>query len=301
MRDFDRLVRNVVNRPSPIWVVTPLRPAWRAPVSSTVIHRPRRGRSGPPSGLTARRRRQRGRARETRAQHLPILGHESVEPTGQQPHHLPLGDGDADTLEQGGQPLAGDLALDVAGQDEPAQRRAKATNNPGRKRRDDRAPVRRQPALPAIADHPRHQQQILDDDVLISLEARPGRRRCRQHALFPDYQAIPLGAAPTPALRLARRLRRLARFLHPGRLQLRPRRQPLQPANLLPESGVLRPQPQHLGQPARDQRPKVPDRQPLDLLGFGQRHGQGESHSMPCAKNFLRPMPGILPRLLPVQ
>ena len=147
-------------------------------------------------------------ARQARAQHLPILGHECVEPTGQQPHHLPLGDGDADTLEQRGQPLAGHLALDMAGQHEPAQRRAKATNDPGRKRRDDRTPVRRQPALAAVADHPRHQQQILDDDVLIALEARPGRRRCRQHALLANHQAIPLGTAPTLALWLARRLRR---------------------------------------------------------------------------------------------
>ena len=149
-----------------------------------------------------------GRARQARAQHLPILGHECAKPAGQQPHHLPLGDGDADAFEQRGQPLAGHLALDMAGQHEPAQRRAKATNDPGRKRRDDRTPVRRQPALAAVADHPRHQQQILDDDVLIALEARPGRRRCRQHALLANHQAIPLGTAPTLALWLARRLRR---------------------------------------------------------------------------------------------
>lgn len=211
-------------------------------------------------------------ARQTCSQHLPILGHECVEPTGQQPYHLPLGDGDADPLEQRGQPLAGHLALDMAGQHKPAQRRAKATNDPGRKRRDDRTPIRRQPALAAVADHARHQQQILDDDVLIALEARPGRRRCRQHALFANHQAIPLGTAPTLALWLARRLRRrrLARFLHPGRLQLRPRRQALQPSDLLPKSGILRPQPGHLGQQALDQGPQLPDRQPLDRLGFGQ-------------------------------
>ena len=29
----------------------------------------------------------------------------------------------------------------------------------------------------------------------------------------------------------------------------------------------------------------------------GQRHGQGESHPMPCAKSFLPLTPGILPRL----
>ena len=48
----------------------------------------------------------------------------------------------------------------------------------------------------------------------------------------------------------------------------------------------------------RDQSPEVPDRQPLDLLAFGQRHGQGESHTKPCAKNFPHLMPGILPRVL---
>ena len=70
-------------------------------------------------------------------------------------------------------PLAGHLALDMARQDEPAQRRAEPADDPGRQGGDDRLSVRRDPALPAIADHPRHQQQILDDDVLISLEARP--------------------------------------------------------------------------------------------------------------------------------
>ena len=240
-----------------------------------------------------------GCARQTSAQHLPVLGRESVEPTGQQPHHLPLRDDHADATEQGGQPFAGHLALDVAGQDQPPQGRAEPADDPGRQRGDDRAPIRRQPALPAIADHPWHQDQILDDDVLVALEARAGRRRRLQHLLLADHQVIPLRATSTLALRLARlpRRRRLARLLHPGRLQLRPRRQPLQPGNLLPESGVLRPKPELLGQQARDQSPEVPDRQPLDRLRFGQRHGQGESHTKPCAKNFLHLMPGILPRV----
>ena len=273
MRDFDRLVRKAVNRPSPIWVVTPLRPAWRAPVSSTLIQ-----------AALARPARKTSRSSATNASSRPVSSRTTCRFEMTTP--MPLSRAVSRSLVTWPWTWPARTNRRSAGPNPPTI--------PAGSGADDRPPVRRQPALPAVADHPRHQQQILDDDVLVALEARAGRRRGRQHALFADDQAISLGTTSTLALRLARRprRRRRARLLHPGRLQLRPRRQPLQPGNLLLESGVLRPQPEHLGQQARDQRPKVPDRQPLDLLGLGQRHGQGESHTMPCAKNFLRLMPG---------
>jgi hypothetical protein len=53
-------------------------------------------------------------------QHLPILGDEIVKPRGQQPHHLALGDLDADPAEKRRQPLRRHLALGVRHQQEAA-------------------------------------------------------------------------------------------------------------------------------------------------------------------------------------
>ena len=103
-----------------------------------------------------------GRARETGTQDLPVLGRECVEPTGEQPHHLPLRDDHADAVEQVGQPLAGHLALDVAGQDEPAHAGPNPPTIPTGSGAVIVRPVRCQPALPAVADQSRGiSEQIL--------------------------------------------------------------------------------------------------------------------------------------------
>jgi hypothetical protein len=285
----------------------PLRPPWRAPVSSTVIHRAQRGRSGPRSGWAARRRRPRGGGREPGTQHLPILGDQAVEPTAQQAHHLPLGDRHADPRQQRREPLGGHLALDVAGEQEPAQGRAEPALDPGRQGCRDRLSVRGPPAFAAVADHARHQEQVLDDDVLVALEARSGWHRDREHLVLDAAPPVALGAAPAapPRSLAGRRRRGVARPLQARGLPLRPRRQPLEPGDLVlqlsvlgPQRGILLAQPDDLVQQPRHQGSKIPDRQRLDLRGFGQRHRPGGPHLLPPTKPLPTLMPGNLPRLL---
>src|SRR3954469_25021391 len=59
---------------------------------------------------------------------------------------------------------------------------------PSRHRREDGLPVGREPALPADAPDMRAQHQILDDEVLVALEARPGRHVDLDDALLINDQ-----------------------------------------------------------------------------------------------------------------
>ena len=59
----------------------------------------------------------------------------------------------------------------VLQQHEAAQLWPEVAGNPGRHRREDGLPVGREPALPADAHDMRAQHQILDDEVLVALEA----------------------------------------------------------------------------------------------------------------------------------
>src|SRR3954453_16665572 len=111
----------------------------------------------------------------------------------QQTDDLALGDHDADRLELGYQARHGDLALMVLQQHEAAQFRPKVTSNFGRHWCEDGLPVGRQPAFPADTHDMRAQHEILDDEVFVALEARPGRPVGLEEALL--FNAQPLGLA----------------------------------------------------------------------------------------------------------
>ena len=164
-------------------------------------------------------------------QHGAILGEKALLLVGQEPLHLPLGDVDADVLQQPGRPLHRALALMVLREHEATQLGAEvARAKPRRQRRHHRRAFRRQPALAAVADHPRPDHEILHHEVLVALEARSGRhRRLQDHLLH----RRPRGLRPAPTGLAPLRRRRL---LHPrrlGRLERRRTLQPLQPAVLL--------------------------------------------------------------------
>jgi hypothetical protein len=117
-----------------------------------VVHRhpARRGQAGP--------------------QHLPVLGDQAVEPRGQQPHHLPLRDLDADPGQQGREPLRRHLALGMRHEQEAAQPGPEAADDAGRQGRQHRLAGRCRPALPPVAHHLGREGQLAHQDVLIALE-----------------------------------------------------------------------------------------------------------------------------------
>jgi hypothetical protein len=147
----------------------------------------------------------------------------------------------------------GHLTLVVLEQDEPAQLRPEVADDPGRHRRHDGPAVRGQPALAAEADHVRAQHEVLDQEVLVALEARAGGDLRLDHALLVDGEPPDLAGlhGTTPAL--------------PGRLGL---------GGLLHAAGL------HLGAALhafkrRDLRPQLGDRLPQGGVLGQQPLGQG--------------------------
>src|SRR4051794_13859142 len=105
--------------------------------------------------------------------------------------------------------------------------------DPGRQRRDHGLSVRREPALAAIADHVGANDHVLDQEILVALEARAGRHLGRDDPLLVHAQigsAAPLAAALAPTL-LRRRVP--ARLLHPARLDRRGTLETLETRDLL--------------------------------------------------------------------
>jgi hypothetical protein len=114
-------------------------------------------------------------------------------------------------------------------QHETNKMRTASAHDPRPKRRNHRFAVRRLPALPPVERRLGLRHQVLNGDLRIALEARTRRGRDAQRHLPVDRKLGDAGAAP--ALRRlvvrARRapLRPFRRFLHPGRLVRRTRRQ----------------------------------------------------------------------------
>ena len=75
----------------------------------------------------------------------------------------------------------------VLGQHKAAQLRPEVAINPARQRRHDQLSIRRQPALPAIADAAGLQDQVLNDEIGVALEARAGRHRGLNDRVFDGY------------------------------------------------------------------------------------------------------------------
>ena len=128
-------------------------------------------------------------------QHLARLVEEGVLARVQQPDDLALGDRDADGPELGHQARHGHLALVVLGQHEAAQLRPEVADDAGRHRGDHGLAVGGQPALAAEADHVRAQHQVLDQEVLVALEARAGGDVRLDDPLLVDGEPLGLAAS----------------------------------------------------------------------------------------------------------
>src|SRR3954471_107479 len=110
----------------------------------------------------------------------------------------------------------------ILGQHKAAQFRPDVAIHPARQRRHDQLPVRRQPALPAIADATGPQDQVLNDEICVALKPRAGWHRGLDDLVFDGHARRHRTAA---ALAKMRRLR-LAGLLHSARFE---RCRPLSP------------------------------------------------------------------------
>jgi hypothetical protein len=186
-----------------------------------------------------------GRLGKPRPQHSLVLGAEAIQLRGQQPHHLTFGDRQAQTREKRHDPFAGHLALKMQHQHETMQMRAPSAHDPRPEWRNQRFAVRRLPALPPIKRRLSLRHQVLNGDLLIALEARahwgldPQRHLPVDRKLGDARAASSLQPLVLPALRTT--LRPFRRFLHPGRLVRRARRQMFQPRDLVLQDLVLNP------------------------------------------------------------
>jgi hypothetical protein len=139
----------------------------------------------------------------------------------------------------------------VLGQHEAAQLGPEVADDPGRQRRGDGPAVRGQPALAADAHDVRAQHQILDQEVLVALEARAGGGVRLDDPFLVDGE--PVGLTPATAAPARDSRRGLGGLLHTAGPHLGPALHPLECRDLgpqlgerLPQGGVLRQQP--LGQ-----------------------------------------------------
>src|SRR3954447_10289476 len=185
----------------------------------------------------------------------------------------------------------------VLQQHEAAQFRPEVAGNPGRHRREHGQALGGHPAFAADAHDVRPHHKILDDEVLIALEARAGRNRGRDDALFVDDQPRGL-ALLRPMLSDAAHRLGLGLLLHAARLDRRTRRHALQPGDLRAQfshrplqRGVLR-------QQALGQGLKVATRQARKGDLFRSRHARKNwrptGTAQPHSASYL---PGVLPLL----
>ena len=130
-------------------------------------------------------------------------------------------------------------------------------------------PLRCHPAFAAIADRVGTQHQVLDQEVLVSLETRPDRRRYLQYLFLDPHPRRRL--ATSLALATSRRFRRGC-FVHPARFDVRAAFQALQPRDLLALLGDDPFEIRHLGQKLHHKL--------LQLASIGRRSREG--HSQPA-------------------
>ncbi|MBV1796447.1 hypothetical protein [Siccirubricoccus sp. G192] len=200
-----------------------------------------------------------GRARQSGSQHLLALVQERLLTGDQQAHDLPFGDGDPNRPQLRHQPRHGGLPLMVLGEHVAPEFGAEMAIHPARQARNDQPPLRRQPALAPVAHRLRPHDEVLHQEVLVALEPRAGRHRGPQHPRLHRHPRHHLAAATTVGA-LARR-RRLARLLHPARLDRGPTLQSLEAGDLL---ALRRHNPlelRHLAEQGADQRLQLGRRQ----------------------------------------
>ena len=172
---------------------------------------------------------------QARLQDRAVFLLERLQIRREQAHHLALGDRQADAVEQIGQALGGHLALRVQGEAEPAHAGTEPAGDPDRQGRDEGLALGCHPAFSPVAHNLGDQHQIPAHHRLVAFEARAGWDLGPERHLAGD--PIPFGAtAWTPA---RTRGSRLGGFLHPGGFEGRPRRQVLEPGDLVLQGLVV--------------------------------------------------------------
>ena len=155
-----------------------------------------KNRSGPYAWRPYRQRSARKARRKPCAQHLDVFLEKSVLLAAQEPHDLPLGDGDAQTGQFRGQARDRDLPLVVLAQNEALEVRSQMAGDALWQSGDHSLAGWKQPALAPVADRPRLDDDILDDEVLVAFEARALRQAVRlEGAGLVTGKRPPLGAA----------------------------------------------------------------------------------------------------------
>ena len=139
----------------------------------------------------------------------------------QEPHHLTLGDLDAEIAEEPRQAFHAGLCPVVLRQHEAAEFGAEMTPRPRRQWRHHMNALGRQPALAAQQNVVRPADQVLNQIILIALEARARRHGDPDDPLLVDPNPALLGPA-TGFDRVPARLGPRAGLpVHPARLEVR--------------------------------------------------------------------------------
>ena len=129
-----------------------------------------------------------GRALQAGTQHAAGFVQEALLAGDQQANDLPLGDEDAEPLQQRDQPRHRDLSLMILGEHEAAQLGSEMAIDAVRQSRHHGLAVRGLPAFPAEMGDMRADHQILHQEARIAFEARAGRRLGLERPLLVDRQ-----------------------------------------------------------------------------------------------------------------
>src|SRR3954447_3782254 len=161
----------------------------------------------------------------------------------------------------------------ILGQHKAAQFRPEVAIHPARQRRYDQLPVRRQPALPAIADAAGPQDQVLNDEICVALKPRAGWHRGLDDLVFDGHARRHRTAA---ALAKVRRLR-LAGLLHSARFERWPALEPFQPCDLRTLGRYRLLQGRHLAQQPDDKRLQFSRGECVEVTGWSHPSRESEA------------------------
>src|SRR3954454_13558999 len=214
-----------------------------------------------------------GRLRQPGAQHIARLIEKTLVTLDEQAHDLPRGDGQTNGPQLRHQARKSDLPLMVLGQHKAAQFGPEVAIDPARQRRHDQLPVRRQPALPAIADAAGPQDQVLNDEICVALKPRAGWHRGLDDLVFDGHARRHRTAA---ALAKVRRLR-LAGLLHSARFERWPALEPFQPCDLRTLGRYRLLQGRHLAQQPDDKRLQFSQGECVEVTGWSHPSRESEA------------------------
>ena len=174
------------------------------------------------------------------AQHGVGLVEEGRLAGDRQPHELALGDVDAEAVEHGQKTRDRALALMILSEHEALQLGTEVARNAARQRRHDGSAVRQLPALAAVERGHRPDDQVLNQELLVALEAGAlGQAFGLDHGGVGDRHLGSLGATAPLATLALRRPRRLLHAARPVGLDRRTTVEAFEPRNLVTQLGVL--------------------------------------------------------------